>query len=100
MFEKLAKQLKRQQQGEKTQNAMTSPIGGSLKKLSEHAIDLYVKKTDLKKFTKLALSDPEDKSHNELIEKLLRKNEIIDPLDEKNLEGLIGNDNFLRDLGL
>jgi len=83
----------------KVSSMMTSPIDDGLKKLSENALKLYEKTSDIKKFTKLALSNPEDASHNRMVNKLLG-NDIIDPLDEEHLRGLVGNDNFLRDLGL
>lgn len=63
-----------------------------LKQLSEHALNLYQKKTDIKNFTKLVLSDPEDISHNTLVK------ENIDEYDI--LFDLTNNDEFLKDLGL
>lgn len=89
MLNKILQQLK----VKKGLYTSTSPIDRSL---SKHALELYEKKTDLKKFTKLAMSDPEDLSHNELV----AENNIIDPIDEEHLNGLINNDNFLKDLGL
>lgn len=84
---------------EKSFSGMTSPVSSVLKNLSKHALDLYVKKADINKFTKLALSNPQDKSHNEIVKKLFEQENIIDPLSEENLSGLIGNENFLKDLG-
>ena len=100
MFEKLARQLNirnKQNQG----SGMTSPFdAGSceeknsiLRKLSKQALDLYQKKTDIKNFTKLALSDPQDSSHNELV-----KEKQLDEYDI--LFDLSNNDEFLKDLGL
>lgn len=66
-----------------------------LRGLSKHALNLYVKKSDIKNFTKLALSNPEDKSHNKLVEEL----DIIDPWGD-DLFDLANNENFLKDLGL
>lgn len=63
-----------------------------LKKLSEHALNLYQKKTDIKNFTKLVLSDPQDMSHNTLVK------ENIDEYDI--LFDLTNNEEFLKDLGI
>lgn len=100
MFEKLAGQLNIK----KTQNqnsAVTSPFEQTacddkkniLKRLSQQALNLYQKKTDIKNFTKLALSNPEDKSHNDLV-----KEKELDEYDI--LFDLSNNDEFLKDLGL
>ena len=99
MLNKLMEQIKFQKRG-KVSSMMTSPIDDCLKKQSEIALKLYEKTSDIKKFTGLALSNPEDDSHNKIVNKMLGNNDIIDPLDEEHLRGLIGNDNFLRDLGL
>lgn len=64
-----------------------------LKSLSEQALNLYQKKTDIKKFTKLAMSDPENISHNDLVKEA--------GLDEYDiLFDLSNNEEFLKDLGL
>lgn len=64
-----------------------------LKSMSEHALNLYQKKTDIKTFTKLALSDPQDLSHNRLAKET--------GLDEYDiLFDLSNNEEFLKDLGL
>lgn len=96
MLKKIVQQFVSQKSDNKTGFA-TNPV---LAEMSRHALDLYVKKSDIKKFTGLVLSNPEDKSHNKLVEKLIEEENIIDPLDEEHLKGLIGNDNFLRDMGL
>ncbi len=64
-----------------------------LKSLSERALNLYQKRTDIKKFTKLALSNPDDFSHNELV-----KEKELDEYDL--LFDLANNEEFLKDLGL
>ena len=100
MFEKLVSQLKLK----KEQNpcgSVTSPFTQSkcvaqktfLKSLSEHALNLYQKKTDIKNFTKLAMSNPEDSSHNDLV-----KEKELDEFDL--LFDLSNNEEFLKDLGL
>ena len=69
-----------------------NPQRNLLKKLSERALKLYEKKTDIKKFTKLVLSDPEDLSHNKLVEEQKDEYDI--------LFDLTNNEEFLKDLGL
>ena len=86
---------------------MTSPIelnfdterNEFLDNLSKKALKLYEKQNDIKHFSKLVLSDPENNSHNELVENLMQQG-IIDPLEDEKLEQLADNDKFLRDLGL
>lgn len=99
MFKRLAQQLNTEIRV--NDNLVSSPFErikntaktNILKSLSEHALNLYQRKTDLKNFTRLALSDPQDKSHNELI-----KNAGLDEYDI--LFDLSNNDEFLKDLGL
>ena len=64
-----------------------------LKTLSERALNLYQKRSDIKNFTKLTLSNPEDLSHNELV-----KEKELDEYDL--LFDLTNNEEFLKDLGL
>ena len=70
-----------------------------LNKLSTHALNLYEKKCDIKNFTKLVLSDPENTSHNKMVEDLF-KDKVLDPLEEKILKELSCNEALRRDLGL
>lgn len=70
-----------------------------LKGLSKHALKLYEKQCDIKHFTKLALSDPENTDHNEIVAELFRKG-IKDPLEQEKLSNLADNEKFLKDLGL
>lgn len=106
MFKKLAKQLK----AENDANScfpMSSPREAMqeqakknfLKSLSRHALNLYEKKTDINNFTKLALSNPENKSHDDIVDKLFR-NGVVDPFSESSIFDLSENEHFLRDLGL
>ena len=89
------------------QSAVTNPIDKKtgdvenefLARMSKHALNLYEKQCDIKNFTKLVLSDPENKSHNELVEKLLNEN-VIDPLSDKVIEELASNKDLMKDLGL
>ena len=100
MFEKLAGQINTQK-AQNQSSAFTSPFESPacdnkkniLKRLSQQALNLYQRKTDIKNFTKLALSDPGDKSHNDLVKEK--------ELDEYNiLFDLTNSEEFLKDLGL
>lgn len=107
MFKKLAKQLK-SQNDETAHYLMSSPISSAkiedknsyLKKLSKHALDLYERKTDINNFSKLVLSEPENKSHEKIVDKLFSEHNIIDPFEENILLELSENEKFLDDLGL
>lgn len=107
MFKKLAKQLK-SQNDETAHYLVSSPIecaniedkNFDLKKLSKHALDLYERKTDINNFSKLVLSEPENKSHEKIVDKLFSEHKIIDPFEENILFELSENEKFLDDLGL
>lgn len=100
MFEKLVSQLKTKKE-QNSCNVATSPFCEQncqaqktfLKSLSERALNLYQKKTDIKNFTKLAMSNPEDSSHNDLV-----KEKELDEFDL--LFDLSNNEEFLKDLDL
>ncbi|MBR6099158.1 hypothetical protein IKP85_05365 [bacterium] len=70
-----------------------------LNTMSKHALKLYEKQCDIKNFTKLALSDPENTSHNERVEQLL-KDGVFDPLEDTVIEELAKNKELWDDLGL
>ena len=70
-----------------------------LDSLSKHALQLYERQCDIKNFTKLVMSDPENTSHNAIIDDLFEKG-VKDPLERQKLEKLAQNDRFLKDLGL
>lgn len=70
-----------------------------LDNLSKHAIKLYEKKCDINNFARLVLSNPENNSHNQIVEELFNTN-VKDPLEEKKLSELADNKALLRDLGL
>lgn len=70
-----------------------------LDNLSKHALRLYEKQCDIKNFTKLVLSDPENTNHNQIVEELLKK-DVKDPLENKKLADLANNEKLLKDLGL
>lgn len=107
MFKKLAKQLKTEFL-ETSVVPMVSPIealkneanNNFLRKLSKHALNLYERKTDINNFTKLALSNPENTSHNKIVDELFEKEGIVDPFCEESVFELSENERFLKDLGL
>ena len=59
---------------------------------TKHALELYVKQNDIKRFSQLVLSNPEDESHNMLVEDILS--------EEKEFSKLLENEKFLKDLDL
>lgn len=105
MFAKLVNQIKLKR-FKNSLNAVSSPFdelekeekNSFLKSMSKHALELYIKKSDVNKFTKLALSDPEDMSHNKLVSDL--KLDEADPFESLGISNLVSNDDFLKDLGL
>lgn len=101
VFKKLAQKLASDRI--KYSGLATNPIecdkSAFLNKLTNDAIGMYERKSDIKKFTKLVLSDPDNETHNNLVNELFASG-ITDPdTDEKLLE-LSDNKRFLRDLGL
>ena len=65
--------------------------------ISKEAIKLYQRDLEVKKFTNLAMSDPEDTSHNKLVmEKVFQADD--GEFSEKVIEGMFNNRNFLKDL--
>lgn len=65
--------------------------------ISDNAIKLYQKDIDIKNFTKLALSDPGDISHNKLVASQI-ENGVINLNDNEIIDGLFSNTKFLKDL--
>lgn len=105
MFKKLAQKLNIQKN--KSAGASINPIDVDfdsrksvfLDKLTKNAVKLYEKECDIKNFSKLVLSDPENNSHNEIMNELFSKG-IIDISEDEKLAELSDNRRFLRDLGL
>ena len=65
--------------------------------ISKEAIKLYQRDLEVKKFSFLALSNPEDTSHNKLVmEKVFQADD--GEFSEKVIEGMFNNRNFLKDL--
>lgn len=106
MFKKLALQLKKDIIKSQN-NAISLPMGKEFmtpkniffKKMSEKAIELYERKSDINKFTSLVLSNPDNTSHNDIMNDLF-KDGVKDPFEDEKLSQLADNRKFLRDLGL
>ena len=65
--------------------------------ISNEAINLYQRDLDIRKFASLALSDPENLSHNTLVaQKVFGAND--ENFENKIIEGIFNNRTFLRDL--
>jgi len=67
--------------------------------LSEEAVKLYQKEQDVKQFTNLAMSDPQDLSHEDIISNLF-SNGVTDLLSDENFSKLAENSSLLNDLEL
>lgn len=67
--------------------------------ISNKALQMYEHELDVKKFTKLAVSDPENTSHNEMVEELFSKG-IVDVFEDSTIAALSSNKSLLDDLGL
>ncbi len=105
MFKKLAQKLNLEKA--KHKNGVINPLDVDfegrksvfLDKLTRTAVNMYERKCDIKNFTKLALSDPENDSHNRIMDELFSKG-VVDATDDEKLLELSDNTRFLRDLGL
>lgn len=67
--------------------------------ISEEAVNLYQKEQEINSFNALAMSDPEDMSHEEIIAGLFDKG-ISDPFSEEALKETAANVNLLTDLSI
>jgi len=65
--------------------------------ISSEALKFFERDSDIKKFTKLAVSDPEDMSHNDLVSRLREKG-IVDPYEDDILSSLVTNSKLWNDL--
>ncbi len=65
--------------------------------ISDEAVKLYEKEQDINKFNSLAMSNPEDLSHEEIIKNLFN-NGVSDPLSDESVEKLASNKKLLNDL--
>ena len=91
-------------------NVVTNPINNPYKNIdrdflvdetaiSDEAINLYQKEQEVNSFNSLAMSDPEDLSHEDIITGLFKKG-VCDPFSDEAAESLSDNKNLLADLGL
>ena len=71
-----------------------------LNKLTDNALNLFVKHSDIKKFTKLVLSDPENLEHEKLVNDMIESGKISDVMSDKSVLDLTDNESFMKDLGL
>lgn len=67
--------------------------------ISNEAVNMYQKEQDVNQFNQLAMSDPEDLSHEDIIAGLF-SNGVSDPLSDEMAGELAGNEKLLGDLGL
>lgn len=106
MFKKLAKKLKNDNY-KLTDKKVSVPFAEQFltqkniffTKLSKQAVEMYERKSDINKFSQLVLSNPENTSHNELMNDLF-ENGVVDPFEDFKLAQLADNEKFLKDLGL
>ena len=71
-----------------------------LNKLSKHALELFEKKSDINKFTKLALSDLEKDDSIERVENMIKNHCVSDVLSDDSFYNLSNNENLLNDLNM
>lgn len=65
--------------------------------ISNQAINLYQKEQDIKQFANLAMSDPEDMSHEEILANLFDKG-VVDPFSDDVFGALSQNQKLWNDL--
>ena len=69
------------------------------KMISKRALKLYERQCDIKRFSKLVLSDPENISHEEMVENLLNS-DVKDCTEDDEIELLTTNERLMKDLGI
>ena len=67
--------------------------------ISNRALQMYERELDIKNFTELATSDPENTSHNELVKELFAKG-VVDVFEDSTIAALSSNKSLIDDLGL
>lgn len=67
--------------------------------ISNRAMQMYERELDIKNFTELATSDPENTSHNELVKELFAKG-VVDVFEDSTIAALSSNKSLIDDLGL
>ncbi len=106
MFRKIVSKLNNQKK-QKAVQGMINPISANfepakndfLDGLSKRAVEMFERQCDIKNFSKLALSDMDNISHNEIMQEMLNKG-VVDPFEDEKLAELANNEKFLKDLGL
>ena len=76
-----------------------APKNEFLNGLTKNVLKMYERKCDIRNFSSLVLSNPENLSHNEMVEELFNDG-VIDPFEDEKLKHLADNSKLLRDLGL
>lgn len=106
MFRKIVSKLNNQKK-QKVVQGMINPISANfepakndfLDGLSKRAVEMFERQCDIKNFSKLALSDMDNISHNEIMQEMFNKG-VVDPFEDEKLAELANNEKFLKDLGL
>ncbi len=106
MFEEIIAKLE-STNNKKAAQGMSNPILSTyqpakndfLDKLTQRAVAMFEKNCDIKNFSRLAISDMNDFSAEEIAHELDRKG-ITDPFEDEKLAELANNEKFLKDLGL
>ena len=65
--------------------------------ISSNAMELFQRDLDINKFTKLAISDPEDKSYIAQVQKLFEDG-VIDAYEDDVLSDLVNNSKLWEDI--
>lgn len=65
--------------------------------ISDEAVNLYQREQDVRSFTELAMSNPDDLSHEEIISNLFGAG-ASDLFSDESIEGLTDNQKFLEDI--
>lgn len=65
--------------------------------ISNEAINLYEKEQEVQKFTNLALSDPEDLSHEQIIEGLFNKG-VCNPFSDETISETANSQQLIKDI--
>ena len=101
MFKKLAQKLNTQKGRNMTAGAAINPINVDFntRKSVLNVLSLYEKECDIKNFTELALSNPENTSHEDIMSQLFSTG-VPNIFEDYKLQELAHNTQFLRDLGL
>ena len=101
MFKKLALRLRKENKAVNENVSCPIETGSNefMDGLTKKAVRLYEKECDIKNFSKLVLSNPENTSHNDMVEELFEEGVAVQYIEEK-LSMLADNKKFLNDLGL